>query len=115
MKEKKDEKNNLMKSCETEMVSAYSDLLKDLESIEKCIEFVNDKWLSKVPTSLEKYLDNIIKKERNIKEDGYLKRIKILENLITSMKKTNIYEAFKQASDDGKLQQAKECYKEITN
>lgn len=92
----------------------YNDLLKDLEGIQECIDFINDKCLGQVPTTLDKYLVEIIKKEENIKEDGYQKRISVLENIITNMRKINIFEAFRQAPDDGKLQQAKECYKDIT-
>ena len=103
-----------MKSYETDMVSAYSDLLKDLEGIQECIDFINDKCFGQVPTTLDKYLVEIIKEE-NIKEDGYQKRRSVLENIITNVRKfNNIFEAFRQASDDGKLQQAKECYKDIT-
>ena len=104
-----------MKSYETDMVPAYSDLLKDLEGIQECIDFINNKCLGQVLTTLDKYLVEIIKEE-NIKEDGYQKRRSVLENIITNMRKINIFEAFRQASDDGKLQQAnlKECYKDIT-
>ena len=114
LRKKLDRKFDLMKSYETDMVSAYSDLLKDLEGIQECIDFVNDKCLGQVPTTLDKYLVEIIKKEENIKEDGYQKRRSVLENIITNMRKINIFKAFRQASDDSKLQQAKECYKDIT-
>ena len=109
----KDKKVDLMKSCETEMVSAYGNLLKDLKDIQECIDFVNEKCLGQVSTTLDKYLVEMIKKEEKIKEDGYQKRISVLENIITNMRKINIFDAFRQAPDDGKLQQAKECYKDI--
>ena len=111
---KGDKKVNIMKSCEDKMVSAYGGLLKDLESIQECIDFINIKCLSKNSTTLEKYMYDIIAQERKDKEDGYVKRITVLENLIASMKKINIFKAFKKASDEDKVQQAKQCFKEIT-
>ena len=101
---------SLINSCKTRIVSEYSNLLKDLEGIQECIDFINNKCLSTHPTSIEKYLNEVIEKELVTKEDGYLKRITVMENLIDSMKRGNIYEAFQQASDEDKVQQAKECY-----
>ena len=108
---KGDEKLGLMKSCENKMVSAYGDLLKDLRSIQECIDFINNKCLSKHLTTLEQYINDIIDKEKKFEEDGYLKRIKALRNLITYSKQANEknmneYEAFNQSSDEEKLQQA---------
>ena len=58
----------MMKSCETEMISAYGNLLKDLEGIQECIDFVNEKCLGQVPTTLEKYLVEMIKRRRKPKK-----------------------------------------------
>ena len=71
--------------------------------------------MSKHPTTIEKYLNQVIEKELVTKEDGYLKRTAVLKNLIASMMTGNIYEAFQQASDEGKMQQATECYKEFAD
>ena len=111
----KQDGENLVKSCKDEMVFAYGDLLKDLKSIQECLDFINNECLSKVPKTMEQYLNDIIEKETKTKEDGYLKRIAVLDYLITSVKKGNTYEAFKKASNEDKLRQAKECYKETTN
>ena len=116
-KEKGDSRDNLVKLIEYEMVSAYDDMLKDLEGIQECIDFINDKCLSKKAVTLERYVDDIIKRERENEEDGYLKRIKVLKNLIaitkeTNKQKLNVFEAFKQASREDKLQQAQRCFKD---
>ena len=117
LKEKSDEKMDMVKSCEDEMVSAYGDLLKDLKSIQDCLDFINNECLSKVPNTLEQYLNDIIEKETkaSCKEDGYLKRINFLVHLITNIKKGNTYEKFKEASNKNKLQQAKRCFQEFTS
>ena len=117
-----DTSGDLRKSCEEKMVSVYGALLKDLESIQQCIDFISNKCLSKVSTTpeknisnttLEKYISDIIQKEREDREDGFIKRITVLENLITSMKKADIYEDFKKASNEEKVQLAKQCFKGI--
>ena len=100
----------LVQKIGLEMVSAYSNLLEDLNSMQEYIDFINNNCLSKVPVTLGTYLDDVKEKEREIKEAGYQKRITVLDNLINAMKKINIYEAFKQGSIEGKLQQAKQCY-----
>ena len=46
----------LMKRIEIEMVQAYDNLLEDLQSIQKCIDFINDNCLGKVPIELQKYV-----------------------------------------------------------
>ena len=117
MKDKSDSRDNLAKLIEYEMVSAYDDMIKDLEGIQECIDYINKNSLSKKLLTLKSYISDIIKDEKKNEEDGYLKRIKVLKNLIESMKgtneqKTNIFQAFKQASKENRLQQAKECYKD---
>ena len=111
----KEKSEDLVKSCEDEMVSAYGVLLKDLKDIQECLDFINKECLSTVPQTLEQYLNDVIEKETKTKEDGYLKRITFLSHLIANIKKGYTYEDFQLASDEEKLQQAKKCYKEITN
>ena len=108
------EKDSLMKVCEEKIVSAYADLLKDLEGIQECIDFINTQCLCSVPTTLEEYMNDIIENERKVREDGYLKRITVLEHLVITMRKTDIFKAFERGFKD-RLQQAKDCYKDITD
>ena len=108
------EKDSLMKVCEEKIVSAYADLLKDLEGIQECIDFINTQCLCSVPTTLEEYMNDIIGNERKVREDGYLKRITVLEHLVITMQKTGIFKAFERGFKD-RLQQAKDCYKDITD
>ena len=97
------------------MVSTYEAMLKDLEDMQGCIDFINKNCLSKHHTTLEEYMNGIIEDEKKREEDGFLKRTKVLKNLIKSMKetherKTNIFDDFKQATKGDKLKQAKQCY-----
>ena len=110
-----DNQISLINSCKTKIVSSYSNLLKDLKGIQECIDFINNECLSTNPTSIEKYLNEVIETELVTKEDGYLKRITVMKKLIDSMKRGNIYEAFQQASDEDKVQQAEECYQEVAH
>ena len=113
--QKEGERDDLIKSIEDVMVSAYGDMLKNLEKIQEYIDFIKNQCLAINPTTLEKYIHRITEEERDKKEDGYEKRIHVLDNLTTRMKamntqNTTIFEAFKQASSKEKLQQAKQCY-----
>ena len=115
MKDKEDSRDNLIKLIEYEMVSTYEAMLKDLENMQGCIDFINNNCLSKYHTTLVKYLDDIIEDEKKNEEDGFPKRTRVLKNLIKSVKetherKTNIFDTFKQATKEDKLQQAKQCY-----
>ena len=115
LKEKGESRDNLIKLIEYEMVSTYADMLKALEDMQGCIDFINNNCLSKHHTTLEKYLNGIIEDEKKNEEDGFLKRSKVLKNLIKNMKethkrKTNIFDTFEQATEEDKLKQAKECY-----
>ena len=111
LENEENEKLGLIKSCENKIIAAYDGLLKELKGIQECIDFINDKCLSKNPTTLEQYISDIRDKEKRLEEDGYLKRIKVLKNLITCIKEANekdinMYEPFKESSDEEKLQQA---------
>ena len=117
VKEKSDSRDNLVKLIEYEMITAYNDMLKHLEGIQECTDYINKNCLSKKPVTLESYINDTINDETHNQEDGYLKRIKVLKNLMISMQgankqKINIFQAFKQASTEDKLQQAKQCYKD---
>ena len=109
------EKDDIIKSIEEEMISAYSEILEGLKTIQEHIDFIKNECLAKTSTTLESYIQIIIEDERKTKIDGYKKRIYVLQNLIDSIKSaenqnTNIYEAFKRASSKEKLKQAKQCY-----
>ena len=115
MQDKGHEKDSLMNACEEKIISAYGDLLKDLDSIQECINFINTQCLCSIPTTLEDYMNDMIENEKIVKEDGYLKRIIFLEHLIIMMRKTDIFEDYKQGSKEDRLHQAKQCYKDITD
>ena len=109
------EKDSLMKLCEENIVSAYGDLLKDLEGIQECINFINTQCLCDVGTTLEEYINDIIENEGKVREDGYLTRITVLEYLVATMRKLDIFKAFERGSKEDRLHQAKQCYKNITD
>lgn len=98
----------LVKSCENDMVSAYGDLLKDLKDTQEDIEFLNEECLSKDPTSLEENINNIIEKELKTQEDGYEKRIIVLQNLKSSTEQ--IFKNFESASDEEKVKEATKIF-----
>ena len=77
---------NLIKACEEKMISSFGKLLNILKETQKDIDFLNNKCLSKDPTSLEDHIEHIIKQEMKTKEDGYDKRIAFLNDLVSSMK-----------------------------
>ena len=97
----------LVRSCEAELISAYHTMLDDLENTQKDIDFLNKECLSKIPTTLEKKIKDIVEDEIKSKENGFEKRIEVLENLISTMKQRNIFKDFKDASSEDKLKQAK--------
>ena len=114
LKEKGESRDNLIKLIEYEMVSTYEVMLKALEDMQACIDFINKNCLSKHHTTLEKYMNGIIEDEKKREEDGFLKRTKVLKTLIKNMKetherKTNIFDTFQQATKEDKLKQAKQC------
>ena len=120
LKEWTGNRDDMIKAIENVMVSAYGDMLKELKGIQQCIDFIREECLIKFSVTLETYIKILIKKEEEIKEDGYQKRTNFLENLITAMEeanknKTNIFEAFSKASSEEQLQQAKLCYRETAS
>ena len=57
LQSRENEKESLIKSCEAKIVSAYSNLLKDLQGIQESIDSINNNCLSKHPTTIEKYVN----------------------------------------------------------
>lgn len=98
----------VVKGCENDMVSTYGDLLKDLKDTQEDIEFLNKECLSKDPTSLEEKISNIIENELTNQEDGYEKRIIVLQNLNASMK--DIFKNFEDASNEDKIKLATKIF-----
>ena len=70
------------KKCEEKMVSAYDKLLKDFKKIQKYIDYINRNSLSKESTTIKEFVDDVIDREEEDKEDGYKQRIHYLKRLV---------------------------------
>ena len=122
--DKKEKWEEIVKSCEKEMVSTYEQMLQDLKTAQDNIDFLNEKCLVKNLFTLEKIISEITENESKLQKEGYTKRRKILENLISILqqkknKKENnnaadIFTDFKNAlSEEDKLLQAKKLFYKI--
>ena len=70
------------KTCEEKMVLAYNKLLKDFKQIQEYIDYINRNSLSKESTTIKEFVDDVIDREEEEKEDGYKQRVHYLKRLV---------------------------------
>ena len=115
-RKQKEKWEELVKSCEKEMASTYESMLKDLKTAQDNIDFLNKNCLGKNYFTLEKIILDIIENENKSQKEGYTKRRKLLENLISILRekeesKGDIFTDFRNAlSEEDKLAQAKKLF-----
>ena len=75
MKDKEGEMELVKRRCEEKILLAYNEVLKDFKHIQNGIDFINKHGLSKKPTTIKDYVDDVIELEEEAEEDGYNQRI----------------------------------------
>jgi len=91
--------------CKKKVTDIYADLLKDFEEVQNCIDFINENALSTSPISLEDYVNDLIEREEENKQDGYEEQIKCYKKLL-KIKMEKRDERFKTASQAEKTKEA---------
>ena len=89
MKDKKEKMKSMKKQCEEKILLAYNKVLKDFNDIQNNIDFINKHGLSKIPTTIEDYIDDVVELEEEAKEDGYDQRIHCLKKLVEMKNKSS--------------------------
>ena len=82
MQDKKGKLELVGKKCEEKILLAYNKVLEDFNEIQNGIDFINKHSLSKKPTTIKDFVDDVIELEEEAKEDGYKKRILYLKKLV---------------------------------
>lgn len=82
MKDRKGKIGSVKKQCKEKILLAYNKVLKDFKDIQNGIDFINEHSLSKKPTTIKDYIDDVIELEEEAKEDGYNQRIHCLKKLV---------------------------------
>ena len=74
--------NLLNKKCESEMVSAYHEILRHYKMIQQDIDYINENSISTVSSTMKDFADDLIEAEKENKGDGYKMRIQFLKKVV---------------------------------
>ena len=111
LKDKNTEKDEAIKVCEDDLVSAYDTLLESLKTINTFIEYVNQNSISEsFSASLEEFINAQIQNEANSREDGCETRIRVLTKLVKAIEVGGGIIALLHDERNAKLQQANQLF-----